>query len=228
MKLLVLGGTSDTHNFLKNSESTDYLITVATEYGLETFSKIYGEKVLHIRFDNNSLPEFIKKHQIEKIVDTTHPFAFNITELAEKTAKTLGIPYENNMRELNLPENFEGLHIAESFSGCAKYLKENNFAKILLTTGSNRLEEFSDVIHKCKVRVLPYEKSIQKCLNCGVEHKDIIAMQGPFSKNFNIALINETETDVLVTKLSGKSGGFEEKINACIETGIACVVITGQ
>jgi precorrin-6A/cobalt-precorrin-6A reductase len=222
--ILVLGGTSDTHSFLENNQNDCY-ISVATEYGYRTFSDKYGEKVLLIRFEEDTLKDFISAHNISEIIDTTHPFAFNITALAEMVCGELNIKYTNKMRDLELPDKFEGLFIAESFEQAVQHIKTQDFSKILLTTGSNRIELFSDFLHKCIVRVLPFEKSIAKCREFGVDYKNIVAMQGPFSEEFNIALIKETGCDVLVTKLSGKSGGFEEKVSACKKTGTKCVVI---
>jgi len=225
MRLLVLGGTSDTHKFLKESGCEDFLVTVATEYGVETFSKDYGERVFHIRFDDESLPEFIRTHNITKIVDTTHPFAKNITALAEDVSARMKIPYENRMREIDLPEDFEGLHIFEKFDDAVKFLETSKFKKILLTTGANRVSDFAEIADRSVVRVLPFENSIEKCRKAGFEYKNIIGMQGPFSEEFNIALMKEIGADALVTKLSGKSGGFQEKVTACMKSSAACIVI---
>ena len=53
----------------------------------------------------------------------------------------------------------------------------------------------------------------------------LIAMQGPFSKELNIAMLKDTDADYFVTKESGKAGGFEEKLEAAKETGVTLVVI---
>ena len=50
-------------------------------------------------------------------------------------------------------------------------------------------------------------------------------MQGPFSEELNRALIRQLGTSVLVTKASGRAGGFEEKIRAARACGNTVVVI---
>ena len=45
--------------------------------------------------------------------------------------------------------------------------------------------------------------------------KNIICMQGPFSKAFNSALIRELDIKYLVTKCTGKNGGFFLSSNPC-------------
>ena len=55
--------------------------------------------------------------------------------------------------------------------------------------------------------------------------KNIIAMQGPFSLEMNIATIKYCNADVNLTKQSGTAGGYDEKIQASISCNISCVVI---
>jgi len=222
MKILVLGGTSDSREYIKKLDC-DYVVTVATEYGFESFSKDYP--TVHIRFDEVSLPAFIRENGITAIADTTHPFAKNITALAVETAEKLGIEYINGMRTPKLDSRYEGIIVVETYEQAAE--KAAEFGSVLLTIGSNRIDAFKEIIRKCTIRILPFEKSIQKCREAGAEYKQIIAIQGPFSEEFNIALMKEVKAEALVTKLSGDSGGLQEKISACEKTKAACIVITG-
>jgi precorrin-6x reductase len=50
-------------------------------------------------------------------------------------------------------------------------------------------------------------------------------MQGPFSEELNAAMINSIGAKFVVTKESAASGGFEEKVNACLKTGTECLVL---
>ena len=50
-------------------------------------------------------------------------------------------------------------------------------------------------------------------------------MQGPFSRAFNTALMRELGIAVMVTKASGKAGGFAEKVAAAHDCGIEAVVV---
>ncbi|WP_415238895.1 precorrin-6A reductase [Seleniivibrio woodruffii] len=222
MKILVLGGTSDSREYIKKLDC-DYIVTVATEYGFESFSKDFP--TVQIRFDELSLTAFIKEHGITAIADTTHPFAKNITALAVETAKKLGIEYINAIRTPKLDSDYEGIIVVETYEEAAA--KAAEFSSVLLTIGSNRIDAFKEIISRCTVRILPFEKSIQKCREAGAEYRQIIAMQGPFSEEFNVALMKEIRADALVTKLSGDSGGLQEKIDACEKTKAACIVITG-
>ncbi len=50
-------------------------------------------------------------------------------------------------------------------------------------------------------------------------------MQGPFSRELNEALLRQLSIRWLVTKESGPSGGFEQKVEAAHACGVRLVVI---
>ena len=66
-------------------------------------------------------------------------------------------------------------------------------------------------------------------VQAGVEyrrpHRNIIAMQGPFSLAMNKALITQFQIRYLVTKDGGAAGGFAEKVQAAADTGAQLVVL---
>lgn len=68
-------------------------------------------------------------------------------------------------------------------------------------------------------------ESISLCMEQGIRGKQIIAMQGPFTAEMNEAMIRQYEISCLVTKESGVSGGFREKLAAAGRTGISAFVI---
>ena len=59
----------------------------------------------------------------------------------------------------------------------------------------------------------------------GIPYKQVIAIQGPFSLNFNLAMIDEYRIDCIVTKQSGINGGFYEKFEAARDQLIDIVII---
>lgn len=50
-------------------------------------------------------------------------------------------------------------------------------------------------------------------------------MQGPFSEEMNRALIHQTKAEYLVTKDTGREGGFPEKEAAAASCGCQLVII---
>ena len=97
---------------------------------------------------------------------------------------------------------------------------------ILLTTGSKELSAFSEIEReRLYVRVLPTGESIAACEKNGIPHRNIIALWGPFLKELNLALLRQFHISYLVTKESGREGGFDEKLAAAKEAGCLLIVI---
>ena len=78
---------------------------------------------------------------------------------------------------------------------------------------------------RCCARVLSTKEAVEESSALGFTGPNLIAMQGPFSKEMNIAMLKAVGASYFVTKESGKAGGFVEKAEAARETGAVLVVI---
>ena len=115
----------------------------------------------------------------------------------------------------------------ENTDDCAQALK-NIKGNILLTTGSKEIAKYAaceEVRSRLYARVLPSEESIRLCNEAGIFGKQIIAMHGPFDTALNEALIKQFDISCLVTKQSGVTGGFYEKLEAALNMDIQMFVI---
>ena len=75
------------------------------------------------------------------------------------------------------------------------------------------------------VDALHRDAFVEKLQMVGLDGKQIIAMQGPFSKEMNTATIRQYAIRFLVSKDGGKAGGFAEKAAAAKETGTELIVL---
>ena len=76
---------------------------------------------------------------------------------------------------------------------------------------------------RCFARVLSTKAAVEESVRLGFEGKHLIAMQGPFSEEMNLALLHQTRARYFVTKESGKAGGFEEKLKAAKNAGAVLI-----
>ncbi len=74
--------------------------------------------------------------------------------------------------------------------------------------------------------MLPVPEVVQHCSDLGFGVGEIFALCGPFSAEFNAAFYRQCRADVVVTKASGAEGGYQEKVQPCLDAGIPCIVIT--
>ena len=66
---------------------------------------------------------------------------------------------------------------------------------------------------------------VKRVFELGFDAGHVIAMQGPFSHETNLAMLRQTKAVFLVTKESGKAGGFEDKLTAAREAGAKVILI---
>jgi precorrin-3B C17-methyltransferase len=66
---------------------------------------------------------------------------------------------------------------------------------------------------------------IRRAIDLGIPRDRILAMQGPFSEEFNLALWRDQRIDCVVTKDSGEAGGFSAKSRAAAALKIPLLVI---
>ena len=98
--------------------------------------------------------------------------------------------------------------------------------RILLTTGAKEAEAYADLdMSRLFIRILPSEESRRACLRAGFPEDHIVSAMGPFSEEENLRLMRQLQITLLVTKESGRAGGFPEKLAAARRLGVRVLVI---
>lgn len=226
-KICIFAGTKDGREMaeLLAGHGLDVTACAATEYGGELLEAGGDLKVRTGRMDEEEMEAFLKDEGFGLVIDATHPYAQIVTENIRSASKAAEIEY---LRLLRAQEDVPGTAVyLEYTEEAVKYLSETS-GQILLTTGSKELAKYSQIpgfSERVWARVLPLESSLKQAEEAGLPAGRIIAMQGPFTKEMNVAMINMTRAEFMVTKQSGKIGGFGEKMDAALECGITAVVI---
>ncbi|MCM1101200.1 MAG: precorrin-6A reductase [Clostridium sp.] len=232
-EILLFGGTTEGRKLSETlaKAGVGHTLCVATEYGEEVLSAHPLVTVRRGRMDREEIRKFVEEGNFAAVVDATHPFAREVTDnikaaLQELRGTGKNVPYLR-LRRQGMTEREEDIRYFETHEACAKALEETE-GNILLTTGSKELSGYcrSDKVkERLFVRVLPSEESIAACADRGIRGNRIIAMQGPFTAEMNEALMRQYEISCLVTKESGTSGGYEDKLRAARKVGAQVFVI---
>lgn len=221
--ILIMGGTSDANRIgeeLKKIDGIYTITTTTTNYGSE-LAKEHFNKVISRQNNNETLKDIIKKNDISIIIDATHPFAVNATKRAIQVSKELNIPYIRYERPQKI---YEDAIYVKDFEEASKKALELSKKNIMYMAGIKNLKNVSEIIGKDRLiaRVLPV--SVNIALNI-LPSKNIIGMQGTFSKELNRYLIKDYNCDVIITKDSGDSGGLNEKILGAIEANANPIIV---
>lgn len=213
-----------------------HTISVATEYGELVLAPHPLVTIHRKRMDREEMREWFCRMQFQMVVDATHPYAELVTQNIRWAAEEAGIPCRRLHREMGTTEDGgtwrndsreEPLRYFSSHDACAEALTKVE-GNILLTTGSKNLGEYCRVPglkERLFVRVLPGQESLRLCMEQGLTGKQILALQGPFSQELNEAMMRQYQIAWVVTKKSGKTGGYEEKVAAAKAVGAGCFVV---
>ena len=187
-----------------------------------------GYEAVIVTATENSLESLLRYRTARIVIDASHPFSGGLSGLAKELCATSGIPYLRFAREeVDLPES-SLLFLVYSFEEAAQKAAELGNT-VFLTTGSYNLELFLKhpalTGKRIVVRVLPNYRVIEAVQALGVNSRDIVAMQGPFSKDMNRITFKMYNASVIVTKDSGRVGGTDSKISAALGLKIPVVII---
>lgn len=232
-KIVIFGGTCEGRLLAETFQGTDMElhICVATEYGASLLPVCENIHVHAGRMDREEMEDLLSALQADCCLDATHPYAVAVTENISEACRNMKLPYIRVLRrEVSMQDRADRqakIVFRESIGEAVQYLSGTK-GNILITTGSRDLEAYTKLAgyrERCFARVLPTLPVMEKCKALGFEGRNLIGMQGPFSEELNLAMLKQVKASWLVTKNSGKEGGYPEKCEAAIRAGANLVVI---
>jgi len=224
-RILIMGGTSDANRIAKKLKELNdlFLITTTTTDFGGNIAKKYADVVISKPLDKDALKKVILDYSVDLLIDATHPFAVMASKNAIEVVKELNIKYIRYERPSEKFRHPKVIYVKD-FEEAAKKALEISCKKIFHMAGIKNLKTIVDIVGKDRVvaRILP--TSINKALEL-LPPQNIVAMQGVFSKELNKYLIFDYNCDVIITKESGDSGGFKEKILGALDADAMAVVV---
>ncbi len=244
--ICVFAGTTEGRRIIEFLSHQKVKVTacVATEYGRELLTPSDNLDISARRLPIGEIIKLFKEEKFDLVIDATHPYAQSITNSIASACSKCGIRYirlirdESRIMDLLTEEQSkcschdktntsEDVVFVSDTAGAAEFLN-NCEGNILLTTGSKEISRFASIdgfADRVYARVLPMEDSIRLCREAGLKPAHILAMQGPFSEEMDMAMLKFVSAGWMVTKDGGTAGGFDEKVTAARRMGVKIVVI---
>lgn len=224
----IIGGTKDSRDFIEKlisideAKKSEIIVSTATDYGEKLLENL-EIKTIAKKMDETLMETFIEENNINTIVDISHPYAVEVSKNAISTASKKNILYIRYERKTILEEASNSKHFFD-MDKMINYIETLN-GNVLVTLGSNNIPFFKNLknLDKIYFRILSKWDMVKKCEDNGILPKNIIAMQGPFSKELNIAMMRQLNIKYLVSKKSGNTGGELEKKEACDELSVELI-----
>ncbi len=230
MTIWVLAGTTEGRDAAARlrEDGRDVLVTTVTDCGRDLLlGRLEGVRVESGPLDVDGMVGFIGREGVKAVIDATHPFATEASINAKSAAMRSGVPFVRLERRSE-PLEYDALIEVEGFEEAAERAVAQG-SRVFLAIGVKNLKPFamkaSEAGVELAVRILPNEGSLSVCAELGIPFKNVIAAMGPFSVEFNRACFKDYNASVVVTKESGREGGYAEKVEAAKSLGIPVISI---
>lgn len=227
---MIFGGTTEGRElarFCADNQIKAY-VSVTSDYGAKLLPKSAYLTLSCDSMDAAAMERFFVRHAITHVIDATHPFAKEVTENAKQVCEAMHILYYRVVRqqEAELP----WVRYFDTLDALTDYL-DRTPGRIFIATGSKEAAAFcrlDDYKSRCVFRVLDVPEMAGRLQQMGYCKEQIISARGPFSVEENISHFERYHARYLVTKDSGSTGGFMEKLEAAKACGMEALVLRRQ
>ena len=210
--ILVFGGTTEgriTAEVLEKAGATYYY---STKTGEQDVSLHHGEHI-NGAMDAEAMKAFVDKHGIRLLVDAAHPFASHLHQTVVYVASEKQIPIIRYERIY--PPRDPDITWIDDYSQVP-----TDIHSLLATTGVQSIAKLKPLEAKgIKVyyRILPRESSIRLAKEQGATDEQLLFYED--------SAVIDVETEAILLKESGLSGGFQEKVDVAKAKGMRIIVL---
>ena len=228
--VIIFGGTTEGRRLAEfcGEHKIQTVVCVVSEYGEMLVPESPSVRVIRKALEKDEMEALFVAEKPSLILDATHPYARVVTENVTQVCQKMGIVWYRVLRKSELETtNADSIVTVDSVDQAVEWLKSHE-GTVLVTTGSKELVKYTaipDYKERIFARILPDSQALLNSETLGFPRNHMIAMQGPFSLEMNIATMRMTGANYLVTKESGHAGGFLDKIHAAEVVGATALVI---
>jgi len=165
---------------------------------------------------------FCRDHAIKLLIDAAHPFAQVLHQTIEKVSKCLQIPVIRYERRY--PPRDEDLIWCDSYADAIHQMENKGIQRLLALSGVNTLAPLRPYwrSHTTWFRILEREESLSLAEKQGFPQERLVFYR---EGEDELKLLEQLHPDAILTKESGFSGYFTDKVNAARQFGIPVFVV---
>ena len=218
--ILVFGGTTE------GRKAVEVLEEAGATYYYSTYSE--GQKIdlvhgIHLT-GGMEVPEMVtccREHNIRLIVDAAHPFAEELHRNLLFLAKHIQAPIIRYDRIY--PPHTDDVIWCKDYQDAMKKLESDNIDRLLALTGVNNISTLRPYWekHECWFRILNRRFSQMLAHKSRFPEDHLVY----YEEDETLSLIERLKPQAILTKESGLSGGFTEKVEIAKQTGVKVYVI---
>lgn len=212
--ILVLGGTTEGGLAVKVLDESGKPYFYSTRGDSQQVSCRHGERVSG-GMDAEKMEAFCRAHSVRLLVDAAHPFAVRLHETVEQVSRSLQLPVVRFER-IYPPRTDEVIWCAD-YQEAVRRLKEDGITRLLALTGVQTIGKLRDfwaddtLQPTCWFRILDREESVSLAVRQGFDANRLVFYHEGTPET---ELLEQLKPQAILTKESGESGGFVEKLEA--------------
>lgn len=218
--ILILGGTTEGRLAVKVADEAGSPYYYSTR-GIQ--QEIACRNGIHLTggMDVEAMTSFCIHHQIRLLVDAAHPFAVGLHQTVYETAIRLNLPVVRVER--SYPERATDIVWCEDYEDAVRQLEKDRIHSLLSLTGVQTIGKLRGywVKHPCWFRILKRDESLALARSQGFDEQRIVYYQAEDEES----LLKRLTPQAILTKESGETGGFQQKIDAARMLGIPVYVV---
>lgn len=214
--ILVLGGTTEGKIAAETLDKAGKSFFYSTKSDLQQIASHNAVRITG-GLDEHTMTDFCIENDIRLIVDAAHPFAAILHTTVHEVGAKLGIPAIRFERKYTQRDN--RIIWCHDYEDAISKMNRDNVETLLALTGVQTISKLKRFWtgHKCIFRILDREDSFAKAGVAGFPKENLCL----YECSTDISdLIDTYHPDAIITKESGESGGFEEKVVEAFNQGI--------
>lgn len=219
--ILVFGGTTEGRIAIKKLEEAGNPYYYSTRGDEQEVVLHHGTRLIGA-MDVEQLKAFCQEHAIKLLIDAGHPFAEVLHQTVAEVATTLDIPAIRFERIF--PPRDPSIIWCDDYADAIQQVQQYNVKRLLALTGVQTISKLKPLVDKgidCYFRILNRESSLKIAHENGISDDHILF----YDTEHNNHLLDVAPFDAMITKESGVSGGFQEKVNEAKEQGMQIFAI---
>ncbi len=221
--LLIFGGTTEGKLAAKVCDAAGKLFYYSTKSPSSHFETANG-KAVSGAMEVSDIVSFCNEYDIKLIVNASHPFALNLHENIAQAARQLNIAVIRLERLYPPQGQYKHITYFKDFSSLLSFLQNNPQDKLLALTGVNTIAKLKPYWQQYNTvfRIMDRPESIAEVKKHDLPFSQVIYYQ---KDNDDEALFRSLAPSAIITKESGDTGGYTNKLLAAQALGIPVFVI---
>ena len=218
--ILVYGGTTEGRKAVEALEEAGSRYFYSTRGDGQALDLVNG---VHLKGDMrlSDMTAFCHDHDIRLLIDAAHPFAEALHENLISLARQNHLPVIRYDRIY--PPRTDDIIWCDDYQDAIFQLESQGIKRLLALTGVNTIAKLRGYWeqHECWFRILNRPQSLALAQDEHFPEDHLVY----YENDDTAALIQRILPDAILTKESGQSGGFTEKVEAARRHGLPVFVV---